>query len=301
VRNQVIRLLFASVALLAAGQSLPAQQPALAWERPQGFSGGGGDRRYSFVSSQVDAVLDIYPFRPLPPNLTGQFRQSLFRDLIVTELREQRYGSAPGFDLVSVPGADSAVLAGFVEDYWGTARNHLRLAVFRGGSVALVDYNASNPDAYQRNLASLQGVLRSLSVTARAATAAAVMPGRPIPGGADLRGLYTASVQYFYPSMSGSVGSGSWQLRTQFYLLAADGRLYRGYDVPNAPNGDIARFDFDDARLRDPQNSGTYSVSGTRVLIRMGDPNVPDEITATRIGADQLEINQVRFQRQLRQ
>lgn len=296
MKNQVRWLILASF-LLVPGRSLPAQQPALAWQRPQGFSGGGGDRRYSFVSSQVDATLDIYPFQAIP---AGQFRQSFFRDLIVAELREQRLGSAPGFDLIGVPGADSAVLVGFVEDYWGTPRNHLRLAVFRGGSVALVDYSAANPDSYQRNLPALQGVVQSLSVTTQSAAATTVTPGRAIPGGAELRGLYTASVQYFYPNMSGSVGSGSWRLRTQFYLLAADGRLYRGYDLPNAPNGDIARFDYADARLRDPQNSGTFAVSGNRVLLRMGDPNVPDEITATRLSIDELEINGVRFKRQVR-
>lgn len=296
MEHRTSRLILA-IFLLAAGRSLPAQQPTLAWQRPQGFTGGGGDRRYAFVSSMVDCSLDIYPFQAIPQ---GQFRQTLFRDLIVADHQEQRYGSAPGFDLVTVPGADSAVLVGFVEDYWGTPRNHLRLAVYRGRSVALVDYNAANPDSYQRNLPALQGVIGSLSVTSSSAGAPTATPGRAIPGGSEVRGLYTASVKYFYPSMGGSVGSGSWRLRTQYYLLAADGRLYRGYDLPNAPNGDIARFDFEDARLRDPQNSGTFSVSGNQLLLRMGDPNVPDELTATRVGPDQLEINQVRFKRQVR-
>jgi hypothetical protein len=46
----------------------------------------------------------------------------------------------------------------------------------------------------------------------------------------------------------GTPGSGSLEWRTEFYLLSHDGRVFRGPDLPNVPNGDISRFDYDAAR-----------------------------------------------------
>jgi hypothetical protein len=297
------RLRYVSVVGLVAlvqAASAPAQPvPSLRHDRPTGFSGGGGDRRYSYVSDNVDAVLEVYPFRPVPPGIAGQFRRTLLRELLVDESREQKYGSMPRFDTARVRGADSTVVAAFREDYWGTPRERMRVAIYSSGAVALVEYNASSAFAFQRNWPGVQRLLTSLEVV-MGATVANESPRGSGGGGAELAGLYLASVQYFYPNMMGSPGSGSWRLRTQFYLLAENGRVYRGYDLPKAPGGDIQHFDFEEARQSDPRNSGSFGVESGRVVLRMGDPSVPELIAVNRVGNEQLEIHGVRFTRQLR-
>jgi hypothetical protein len=38
-----------------------------------------------------------------------------------------------------------------------------------------------------------------------------------------------------------------------------------------APGGDIGRFDFDEAEVVDPVNSGRYTIEGGQVILRMGE------------------------------
>jgi hypothetical protein len=54
-----------------------------------------------------------------------------------------------------------------------------------------------------------------------------------------------------------------------YYLFSAGGRVYRQYDFPPGPGGNIALFDFDAAELSDRQNSGRYTVDGGELIIRM--------------------------------
>lgn len=80
--------------------------------------------------------------------------------------------------------------------------------------------------------------------------------------------------------------SGGGNMRTElepayeFYLLSADGRVYRdaGWGVVAAH--DIDRFDFDAARTRQPQNVGSYIEEGGHIMIRMPGQDIVATIAA---------------------
>jgi hypothetical protein len=125
-------------------------------------------------------------------------------------------------------------------------------------------------------------------------------PAVPCPamvGGDDVAGLYLASTSQYRLNPFGSPGSGSWEWRTEFYLLSRDGRVFRGPDLPKAPEGDISRFDYDAARREAPTASGTYTVRGREVVLKMGP--APETIVATRPEAGELEIRGTKFKRSI--
>ena len=86
--------------------------------------------------------------------------------------------------------------------------------------------------------------------------------------------------------------------RTEFYLLSRDGRVFRGSDLPNAPGGDISRFDYDAARREAPSASGTWSARGREVVLKIGD-SPPETIVATRAQVGVLEIRGTKFKRSI--
>jgi hypothetical protein len=115
----------------------------------------------------------------------------------------------------------------------------------------------------------------------------------------SVAGLYLATTRQLRFNPFGGSGSASWEVATEFYLLSHDSRVFRGRDLPNAPGGDIGRFDYDAARREAPGNYGTYTVSGPDVVMEFGD--TPSEtIAATRPEADVLEIRGTRFKRSVR-
>ena len=113
-------------------------------------------------------------------------------------------------------------------------------------------------------------------------------------------GLYLATTRQLRFNPFGGSGSASWEVATEFYLLSRDNQVFRGRDLPNAPGGDIGRFDYDAARREAPGNYGTYTVSGPEVIMQFGDP--PEEtIAAPRPEPDVLEIRGTRFKRGVRE
>lgn len=274
----------------AASGALAQPLPVLHFEPPQGFTGSLGRDPSAHVSMNGDAMLNVYPFRPLGVPFAEQFRRTLLRELLKPDGQEVRLGGAPDIKPVEVPGAEQALFARFVEDRYGTARYRLRLAIYSAGAVALVDYNANGPDAYQRNWPALAAVIDSLRVGSSEAKA----EDKPKPaatGGVD--GLYLTNTRRFMPTIGGPPGSGSWLVATRFYLLSADGRFHRGYDLPAAPQGDIRRFDYAKAQREDAANTGTYTVKGSRVLLRAS----TGEAVEGSVRAGELAIDNMKFRK----
>lgn len=245
-----------------------------------------------------DALINVYPFRrldgPEGPQFDARFRRTLLRELLKPDAQEVRVAGAPEIKPVQVPGAQEALFARFVEDRYGTARYRLRLAIYASGAVAIVDYNANGPDAYQRNFASLGGVLDSLRVgAATPAVAEAPASSGPAPAGGAADGLYLASTRRFMPTIGGAPGSGSFQVAMRFYLLSKDGRFHRGYGLPSVPGGDLRNFDFAQAEREDPANTGTYAIQGGRALFRARS----GDATEGTVASGQLSVENAEFRK----
>lgn len=270
-----------------AGAALAQAPPALRFDPPQGFTGSLGRDPSAHVSMSGDATINVYPFRRLDGPFGEQFRRTLLRELLKPDAQEVRVAGTPEIKPVEVPGAQEALFARFVEDRYGTPRYRLRLAILASGAVAIVDYSANGPDAYQRNFAALGGVLDSLQVgAAKPAVAAA-----PAAAGGAADGLYLASTRRFMPTIGGAPGSGSFQVATRFYLLSKDGRFHRGYGLPSVPGGDLRNFDFALAEREDPANTGTYSIKGSRAVFRARRGDVTEgSVTSSRLAVENAEF-----------
>jgi len=286
----------------------PQQMPQLALPAPEGWvrsvmspEGGAG-----YVSPGPPARLDVYPFRPFTGGLEPRFSSSLLRELVAEGHREAGLRGAPTVEDFPVKGADAARSAIFVEDRGGSLRYRVRIAVLAKGAVALVDIIADTPETLDSNrgwppvLRSLQ----SMSVVSPAPPQASPPSGAAAgPAGTSQgrAGLYLAQVNRMYlrPNFSGGGGmTTDHKVDTEFYLLSADGRVYRGYGLPEVPGGDLRNFDFEAARRKDPGNVGTYAAQGDQVTIRIGGAAGRDEtIAATVVEGDALRFRNSTYKR----
>lgn len=274
--------------LLASAGALAQPLPVLQFTPPQGFTGSLGKDPSAHVSMNGDATLNIYPFRRLNGPFEEQFRRTRLRELVVQDSQEAQLAGRVEIQKLAVPGAEAALFARFAENRFGTTRYRLRLGVYSAGAVALVDYNANGPEAYQRNWPAVAAVLDSLKVGAPQPTTAS----KPTPtGGAS--GLYLASTRRFVMRIGGPPGSGDWEIATRFYLLSADGRFHRGYGLPSVPGGDLRAFDFAKAEREDAANTGTYTLKGGRVALRS---RTGDTVEGTIAGAE-LAIDNTMFEK----
>jgi hypothetical protein len=274
--------------LLASAVALAQPLPVLHFNPPQGFTGSLGKDPSAHVSMNGDATLNIYPFRRLNGPFEEQFRRTRLRELLVQDGQEAQLAGPVEIQKLAVPGAEAALFARFTENRFGTTRYRLRLGVYSAGAVALVDYNANGPDAYQRNWPAVAAALDSLKVGAPEPTTAS----KPTPtGGAS--GLYMASTRRFVMRIGGPPGSGDWEIATRFYLLSADGRFHRGYGLPSVPGGDVRAFDYAKAEREDAANTGTYTLKGGRLVLRS---RTGDTVEGTVAGAE-LAIDNTTFKR----
>jgi hypothetical protein len=127
---------------------------------------------------------------------------------------------------------------------------------------------------------------------------------RPPGAGAKFAGLYLSQgVGYAYrPDVTGRTsGSAGAAATTYFYLLSEDGRVARGSGLPEAPDGDISRFDFDDYQRRNPAASGTYKVDGNRVTFTMGaGTSLAETIVAPVADDGHIEIRKKTYKRSIK-
>jgi hypothetical protein len=272
VFDGVPSLMLATALSTFAAEQPGTRPPTLSYERPSGFSGGNDADAAIFVSDALDGVLGVYAFREFRGNAEGQFRQTLLREGIEASFQEDRLLEPPEFGTHSVKGADAAFFAHFKSFNHGSPREHFRMMVHAGGSVAIVDFSANSAQAFQRNWPNVIAFLKSLTVAAPGAFAGAPPSPAPRPTtGSRVAGLYLTLSRSFQPNIMGPPGSGTWVNKNEWYLLSEDGFVHHGYDIPTAPGGDIRGFDFEGARRNDPRNGGIYSVDGGVVILRIGE------------------------------
>jgi hypothetical protein len=145
--------------LCAAGTAVAQSFPGLHFEPPAGFSGAPSGDPAIYTTPAKDAVLHIYPFRRFHGNdAAAEFRDSLFREHLPRQYREEKSAARPRVDRISVQGAEAAYLA--------RLNGRSRILIVVPGHVALLDYQAQGPAAYERNWPAVEAMLKLMKVTA---------------------------------------------------------------------------------------------------------------------------------------
>ena len=240
-----------------AGQeadSTDRAMPTFRFENPVGFNKTGGD--IFTPNSYANASVKIVYFRPFHGKLEDEVSGSLMNEWVRHLNRQVRYASQPSHEARTVPGADSAMVSAFVEDYWGKPCINLQLAVVASEAIGIV-YIWADRDAWANYQNSIEAFLKSIKVESPdKAPAANSSPEQSVARKA-IAGLYL----------------GQWMMTTRFYLFSKDGRFYRGQRLPSAPGGDISRFNYQRARELDPDNSGTYKIAEKELVIQVPGQN----------------------------
>jgi hypothetical protein len=240
--------------------STQGRLPILRFDDPVGFYHSAITPPDDYSSSQFNASLQVYPFRPFNGDIARLFKTTLLRDWIDPRFQEAQVVGQPEFRTGSFPGAQFTISAKFVENNVGIPKTRLRWLIVAGTAAALVDMSASDPSVWQRFLPQMDEWFKTLRVDTGATPRITQNLG---PAAQALAGLYMALVYQPRAYVTSA-------LAAHYYLFSADGRVYRKYDDLTVPGGDPNRFDFDAAERADSVNSGRYSLDGNRVRIQMG-------------------------------
>ena len=241
-----------------------APLPELKYEEPPGFYRSAIYPPADFSSREVNASLQVYPFRPFRGDV-GDLQQAFARTLL-RELVDPRYQESN-----VAPGA-------------------------RIDAVAIVDASAVGLASWQRVLAPLNAFAATLRVVAGSPEPVYAAPSEPV--GRAIAGLYMAFTRKYVADLVRGPAYGRYVNAPHFYLFSADGRVYRAYDELQVPGNDPARFDFAAAQRADPVNSGRYTVRGDSIYVRLGAPQQPEAFAAPLPTGNAILIGSVRYTRQ---
>jgi hypothetical protein len=243
-----------------------APPPVLNYTSPPNFLKLSGTNPEDFTANDVNAGIQIYPFRPITGNLQVDWQRTLLRDWIDPRYRESNVAGPPAFSNSSMPGAQAVLVARFVESIAGVPREHMRTVIVAGGSAAIVDISGAGGPSWQRIVPVVGALFSSLSIGAATAAPPPLPPG---PSGRTHAGIFMGIKQRFMVNLFGPVGSGTFTPSPHFYIFAPDGRVYRTFDVLNVPD-DPNRFDFATAARADADNSGQFAVQDGFLIMRFG-------------------------------
>lgn len=272
--------------------------PRLKYEAPAQLFHSALRPREVYESTVVNASIHIYSFRPASRDVVPRFQQTLLRDWIAPQYQEAQLTGPPSFGAVTIAGADVAQVAQFVETspFGGLPRPRMRVLIVSSGAAAIVDAQAISLQAWSAALPAFQSLMGTLHVDTGAGAGRSATPATP--ASRALTGLYVGVKPKFISAIGPGVGAGSGGFvnALHMYLFSDNGRVYRAYDGMQAPGGDITRFDFDDAEVADPVNSGQYTIEGGQVILRMGERH--DEMIVLPMPRDaRLTIGTVEYQR----
>ena len=294
------RLRIASVLLVGLVAVSPAfgQTPTLQYDPPQGFIGGRGWMDpLTFVDATAEGSVEVHRFRPFQGDFRAAAVRTLFAERMSPNFSQPRLMNTPTAQPVTIPGAEDALMISFAAQENFYSYVHARLLMLAGRAVAIVDIRARTPERLQADWPAVNAMLQSIRVVPGPPDGSRTGGAAAVPRYAKVAGLYIGTRSMWQGNPFGSVGSGTWQASTYWYLLAADGRVQRGYRVPRTPNGDIALFDYDEARREAPQDSGTFTVDGTHITFVMGMDTVEAELTS----AGDLSIEGSPFRKSLKE
>ena len=276
--------------LLSVVTPATAGAPRLSFSPPADTFRQGLATPDDYTFNHFNASVQIYPFRAFTGDIEQQFKQTLLRDWISPLNREENVAGISGFQELAIPGATQAFTATFVENKVGLPRPHARLVIVAGNQAAIVDSSAGTMQSWQQATPALAAMADTFRVEAGHAS-----PPPATAAGRRVAGLYQGMKSKYTATMANVTGSATYVQALHYYLLSPSGQVYRAYDNLPVPGGDPARFDFEDAQARDPDNSGTYTVDGDNLVIQLGSA---EKIVTTVPKNGKLTINAVTYERQ---
>jgi hypothetical protein len=273
-----------------------APLPELKYEDPPGFYRSAIYPPADFSSQEVNASLQVYPFRLFSGDVRLAFSRTLMRELVDPRYQESNVAAGARLDEAKVAGANLVLRARFVEIVAGQRYERMRMAVVSGRAVAIVDASASSMASWQRVLSPLNAFSATLHVVAGAPEPVSSAPSGA--AGRAVEGLYMGFTRKYVADLQRGPAYGSYVNAVLYYLFSAEGRVYRAYDELKVPANDPARFDFVDAQRVDPANSGQYAIRGESLYVRLGTPQQPETFVARLPSGNVLMIGSVRYTRQ---
>ena len=283
-----------AVAIARARAQTPL--PELKFDDPPGFMRSAAYPPADFSSREVNASVQVYPFRAFRGDVRQAFSRTLFRDFIDPQYREENVAPGAKLDGITLAGADYVLRARFNEVIAGLPRERLRMAVVSGGAVAIVDAQANSLTSWQHVLPQLNAFASTLRVVAGAPE-----PDYTAPVGAagrGIAGLYMGFTRKYMTDLQRGPAYGYYANAVQYYLFSADGRVYRHYDELKVPGRDPARFDFAGAEREDPVNSGRYTIKGDSIFVRLGPAERPERFVLRVPTGNSISIGSVSYARQ---
>jgi len=255
--------------------------PELRYNPPANFYRSASRNPEDYSSGQVNASMQVYPFRPLSGDISQQFQRTLLREWIDPRYQESNVAASPSFSRVDLMGAQTTLVARFIENVAGTMKEHMRVAIVANGAAAVVDLSANSATSWQSAAPAMLASLNSATVVQ--SSAAANERDISLPGSSDASfgGLYMALKQRYMAALFGLPGTGGYVTAQHFFLLAPDGRMYRTYD---APPGDVRSFDYASAQRNDPENSGRWVRRGNQIVIQFSGPQPEQAVGAISAG-----------------
>ena len=163
------------------------------------------------------------------------------------------------------------------------------------GYAAILDGQAHSAQAWQVASPSFQAFMATLRVEDGSGGDLEPELG---PEARALAGLYVGVKPKFVSKIGPGIGAGSggFVQARHLYLFSADGRVYRAYDDIPVPEDDVRLFDFDEAAMADPVNSGRYTIQENQLILRMAE-RLDETIVVPMLKPGWLTIENVKYQR----
>src|SRR4029079_6914899 len=102
------------------------------YEDPPGFYRSAIYPPADFSSQEVNASLQVYPFRPFNGDIRQAFSRTLLRELVDPRYQETHVARGARWDEAPVAGANLVLRARFVEIVAGQPHERMRMAVVSG-------------------------------------------------------------------------------------------------------------------------------------------------------------------------
>lgn len=178
-----LRVLMMAIALGGGERALAqAPIPELRFVDPPGFYRSAIYPPADFSSTEVNASLQVYPFRPVNGDVRQAFSRTLLRELVDARYQETNVVPGASIDAFRMPGADIVLRARFREVVAGQPHERMRMAVVVGTAVAILDATANSMASWQRIMPRLNAFSATLQVVAEHRNPSSLRRRRPLVG-----------------------------------------------------------------------------------------------------------------------